>query len=64
MKMKRIDGRKLSIEKLQQLRNTAIELYKLGKTYDESVEILGVSKTTIWEWRKAYKDNGSLKPEV
>ncbi len=58
--MKRIDGRKLSIEKLQHLRNTAIELYKLGKTYDESVEILGVSKTTIWKWRKIYKDNGSL----
>jgi transposase len=57
--MKKIDGRKLSTERQQQIRYTAIELCKRGKTYVETANILGISLTAVGKWYRKYKKYGT-----
>ena len=56
--MKKIDGRKLSKEAQQQIRYTAVELRKSGKTYAESAKILGVSPMLVCKCWKKYQKYG------
>ena len=57
--MKKIDGRKLSTERQQQIRYTAIELCKRGRTYVETANILGISLTAVGKWYRKYKKYGT-----
>ncbi len=62
--MKKIDARKLPTEAQQQIRNQAIRLKKLGKTYNEVSDITCVHKSTILRWYKAYQRKGASAIQI
>ena len=56
--MEKIDARKLSLEKLELLRQQSIRLLKQGRKQVEVADILGVRAATISEWNRIYKTGG------
>jgi len=56
--MRKIDGRKLSIEAQQELRYLGIELKKQGKSYAEIARTMGVSISALNNWWSKYKSEG------
>ena len=62
--MEKIDGRTLSTDAQQQLRHQAIRLREGGKTYDEIAVVVGVHRSTIYGWWKAYKEQGITGIEI
>jgi len=56
--MKKTDGRKFTTETQQQIRYTAIELRKRGKTYVEIAKILGIHYVAVIKWWKLYEEKG------
>ncbi len=62
--MKRIDARSLSTDAQQQLRHQAIRLREGGKTYDEIALVVGVHRSTISGWWKAYQEQGIAGIEI
>lgn len=62
--MEKIDARTLSTEAQQQLRRQAIRLRQAGRTYDDIAEVVGVHKSTVCGWWKAYQDQGMSGIEI
>ena len=62
--MEKIDARTLSTDAQQQLRHQAIRLRESGKAYDEISEIVGVHRSTISGWWKAYQEQGIAGIEI
>jgi len=62
--MEKIDARTLSTEAQQQLRHQAIRLRRAGRTYDDIAEVVGVHKSTVCGWWKAYQAEGMQGIEI
>lgn len=62
--MKKTDARRLKPDVQQQLRNQAVRLRKAGRKYKEIAEIVGVHRTTICKWFKAYEKEGAMAIRV
>lgn len=56
--MEKIDARKLSLEKLELLRQQSVRLLKGGRKQVEVADILGVRAATISEWNRLFKTGG------
>jgi len=56
--MKKLDGRKLSTERQQQIRYTAIDLCNSGQTQSETANILRINSSSVSKWWKKYKEHG------
>ena len=62
--MEKIDARTLSTEARQQLRHQAIRLREGGRTYDDIVLVVGVHRSTVFSWWKAYQALGMRGIEI
>lgn len=56
--MEKRDARQLNTEAQYELRRTAIQLLKSGKTQKEVAEILDIGTHAVWRWNKLYKAKG------
>ncbi len=57
--MKKQDARSFTQETQEQLRKQAIRLRKIGKTYVEIAEIVGVHRNTVAKWWSKYEAEGA-----
>lgn len=62
--MKQNDTRKLSTEKQQHNRDTAIRLYETGRSQREIASLLGVHARTVHAWISDYKEGGLAAIEI
>ena len=62
--MEKIDARTLSTEAQQQLRHQAIRLREAGRTYDDIANVVGVHKSTVCGWWRAYQAQGLQGIEI
>lgn len=56
--MNQKDGRSISRETLEYLRNQSIRLWKKGKSIEDISEFCGVHFTVVYKWIRVYKQNG------
>jgi transposase len=56
--MRERDGRSISRETLEYLRNQSIRLWKSGKKKEEIAEFCGVHFTVVYKWIRIYKQKG------
>jgi len=56
--MRERDGRSISRETLQYLRNQSIRLWKSGKKTEEIADFCGVHFTVVYKWIRIYKQKG------
>lgn len=56
--MKTLDGRKLSHEALEEIRIRAVTQVQNGKSPEEVISALGMSRSCIYEWLAAYRAGG------
>ena len=58
-----IDGRTLTHEQSEYIRESAIQRYEEGEKPSEIIRSYGLNRTTIYKWIKIAKNEG-LRPEV
>lgn len=56
--MKKLDGRKLSHEALEQLRITAVRRVQAGESPEDVIKSLGFARARIYDWLAAYRAGG------
>jgi len=56
--MNKKDGRSISRETLEYLRNQSIKLWKKGKSIEDISGFCGVHFTVVYKWIRVYKQNG------
>lgn len=56
--MKKLDGRKLSHEALEEIRIRAVTLVQNGKSPEDVIAALGMSRSCIYNWLAAYRSAG------
>jgi transposase len=56
--MKKLDGRKLSHETLEEIRIRAVTLVQEGKSPEEVIATLGMARYCIYNWLAAYRSGG------
>jgi transposase len=56
--MKKRDGRSISRETLEYLRNQSIRLWKKGKDIGDIADFCGVHYTAVYKWIRIYKQKG------
>ena len=56
--MNKKDGRSITRETLEYLRNQSIKLWKKGKSIEDISEFCGVHFTVVYKWIRVYKKNG------
>ena len=56
--MRESDGRSISRETLEYLRNQSIRLWKSGKKIEEIADFCGVHFTVVYKWIRIYKQKG------
>ena len=56
--MRERDGRSISRETLEYLRNQSIRLWKSGKKTEEIADFCGVHFTVVYKWIRIYKQKG------
>src|SRR3989344_4889468 len=57
--MRESDGRSISRETLEYLRNQSIRLWKSGKKTEEIADFCGVHFTVVYKWIRIYKQKGT-----
>jgi transposase len=56
--MKTLDGRKLSPEVLEEIRDRAVQRVQAGESPEKVIEILGFSRACIYNWLARYRAGG------
>ena len=56
--MKKLDGRKISHEALEEIRIRAVLQVQNGKSPEDVIEALGMSRARIYAWLAAYRNGG------
>lgn len=56
--MKKLDGRRLSHKALEEIRIRAVTLVQKGKSPEEVISALGMSRSCIYNWLAAYRSGG------
>ena len=58
MGMRRVDGRKMSHQALEEVRKLAVARVQAGESPEAVVQVLGFNRATIYRWLAAFHGGG------